>query len=105
MRRRDDSFPALDKRAKVVKLGAGLALIGLCAVGTSVEMFRRGGFLTTALVLGAFGVPMFTYGVSCLVDGWRDYRRYRRLLRDADRDPWDPKTEPAEYGPWRPGDP
>lgn len=50
------------------------------------------------------GVVLCLIGVGTFVEGVLEYRKYKKLLLEANRDPWDVKTKPAEYGPWRPGD-
>jgi hypothetical protein len=105
VRRRDDSFPALDKRARIVRSGATLTIIGALVSTIAYVSLRVPADINLSIVLLFLGAALLLIGLGRLVEVWLDFHRYRRLLRDAERDSWDPKTEPAEYGPWKPGDP
>jgi hypothetical protein len=105
VRRRDDSFSALDRRARVVKTGVVTTFAGALVSVAAFFTLRAAIDIRLSTVLVFAGPFLLLLGIGRMISGWLDYRRYRRLLRDGDRDPWDPKTEPAEYGPWNPGDP
>jgi vacuolar-type H+-ATPase subunit I/STV1 len=50
-------------------------------------------------------IVMFILGAILFTESIHSILRSRRLRKSGKTDSWDPKGEPAEYGPWRPGDP
>jgi hypothetical protein len=51
------------------------------------------------------GLPLVLGGLGISIEAYVHYQRYLEMRDSGARDPWDSKTEPAEFGPWRPGDP